>query len=145
MSCLYSSPELLPWINPTLIAESELPRLDAARLSSAPNHDAVQNRTDVANHRVQQMTRSPTAGAHRQRTKSFTLPKQAGSIAQGFCCVSLQAQFRLSFTLRSRAARDCARMDLRFGTFQSAGFSLPGPTRFVLRGQQPWTDLLAGT
>jgi hypothetical protein len=142
MSCLYSSPELLPWINPTLIAESELPRLDAARLSSAPNHDAVRNRTDVANHRVQQMTRSPTAGAHRQQTKSFTLAetsridccridgsrlllRKSSSAIQAFVHVAV------------RAAHDCARMDLRFGTFQSAGFSLPGPTRFVLRGQQP--------
>jgi len=37
---------------------------------------------------------SPLAGVHRQRTKSFTLPKQAESIAQGFCCVSLQAQYQ---------------------------------------------------
>jgi hypothetical protein len=56
MSCLYSSPECCLGL-PNLITEPELPRLDAARLSSAPNHDAVQNRTDVANHRVQQMTR----------------------------------------------------------------------------------------
>jgi len=53
-----------------------------------------QTRTDVANHRVQQTTRSPTAGAHRQRTRSFNLPKQAKPIAQGFCCVSLQAQYQ---------------------------------------------------
>ena len=50
-------------------------------------------------HRVQQKTRSPTAGVHRQRTKSFTPPKQAEAIAQGFCyegfcCVSLQAQYQ---------------------------------------------------
>jgi hypothetical protein len=54
---------------------------------------------NVANHRVQQKTRTPPAGVHRQRTKSFTLPKQAEAIAQGFCyegfcCVSLQAQYQ---------------------------------------------------
>jgi hypothetical protein len=37
-------------------------------------------------------------------------------------------------------------MDLRFGTFQSAGFSFLGSTRDYLRGQQPWTDdVVAGT
>jgi hypothetical protein len=45
-------------------------------------------------------TRFPPASAHRQRTKSFGLPKQA----QLFC-VGIQAQYRLSFAFgRSSAA-----------------------------------------
>jgi len=40
----------------------------------------------------------------------------------------------------------CARLDLRFGTFHSAGsrFENSG-VHPLLRGQQPWTDVVSGT
>jgi hypothetical protein len=55
---------------------------------------------------------------------SFSLPEQAQ-----FCCVSRQAQFRLSFALRSHPRRSFstanrARLDLRLGTFHPARLSL---------------------
>src|SRR4051794_27077352 len=79
--------------------------------------------------------------------KSFRPPKQA-QVSR----VIFQAQFRLSFALRSEAAQlsksHRAQLDLRFGTFQSGGLSLrelwPPPVylmRRLLRGQQPWTDV----
>jgi hypothetical protein len=90
--------------------------------------------------------RVPTAGAHRQRTKSFNLPKQAKSIAQNFCSLSLPAQYQAFVHVAvGSSTAFCAQIDLRFGTFQSAGLSLLGSTRSYLRGQRPWTDLLAGT
>jgi hypothetical protein len=84
------------------------------------------------------MTRSPTAGAHRQRTKSFTLTRQAGSIAagslaQGFCCVSLQAQFKafvhvaVESSTRLRSNRP-AFWNLSIGGLLVAG---PYPLRFA--------------
>jgi hypothetical protein len=38
-------------------------------------------------------------------------------------------------------------LDLRFGTFHSVGsrFENSASTRNILRGQQPWTDVVAGT
>jgi hypothetical protein len=41
----------------------------------------------------------------------------------------------------------CAQFDLRFGTFHPAGsrFENSGLTRVILRGQQPWTDVVSGT
>src|SRR5206468_12610697 len=45
-----------------------------------------------------------------------------------------QAQFRLSFTLRSRAAQRLRSNGPAFWNLSIGGFSLPGPARFVLRG-----------
>jgi hypothetical protein len=60
---------------------------------------------------------------------------------------SVASLFKRNSGFRSRCGRErhsvCARMDLRFGTFQSAGLSFLGPTRFHLRGQQP-LDRFAG-
>jgi hypothetical protein len=55
---------------------------------------------------------------------SFSLPEPAQ-----FCCVNRQAQFRLSFALRSHPRRSFskanrARLDLRLGTFHPARLSL---------------------
>ena len=87
MSCLYSSPELLlVGLLDYLVPGWKSPGRGAL-MHTDP--DAVQIRSDAADHRVQQKTRSPTASAHRRRTKSFTLPKQARSLAQGSCCVRL--------------------------------------------------------
>jgi hypothetical protein len=121
-------------------------RLDAR--SCAPNPDAVHIHLDVADHRVQQKTRSPTASAHRRRTKSFTLPKQAESLAQGSCCV------RLLLRNFSSAIQAFVHVAVESGTamalewtcvlepFNRRVWSFSGPN---LWGQQPWTDLLGGT
>jgi hypothetical protein len=65
----------------------------------------------------------PTRRQSSPANPSFGLPKQAQ-----FSCVNRQAQIRLSFALRSLAARRFqgfrARLDLRFGTFNPARLSL---------------------
>jgi hypothetical protein len=70
----------------------------------------------------------PTRQRASPANPSSSLPKQAH-----FSCVSRQAQFRLSFALRSLAARRSqgfyyqgfrARLDLRFGTFTRRGSRL---------------------
>ena len=69
------------------------------------------------------------------RTKSFSLPKQAGSIAQGFSFLrkssSAISGFRSLCGRERHSSSYCARMDLRFGTFHSAG------SRFENSGLHP--------
>src|SRR5882757_7208112 len=100
MSCLYSSPELLPWIALRLNRLTpESSHADAARAHAhritMPSESVPMPPAIAFNKR-----RVPHPPAfHRQRTKSFNLPKQAEAIAQcfcyeGFCCVSLQAQYQ---------------------------------------------------
>jgi len=83
--------------------------------------------------------------------KSVRLPKQA----QLSRVILKSAIIRLSFALRSEAAQlfqPSRSIDLRFGTFHSGralALRTLASTRDIpsgyLRGQQPWTDAVAGT
>src|SRR5215207_126996 len=143
MSCLYSSPELLPWII-----------LNAPRLNCRESLRRAFMRTEPRCRpnpfRVCQPSRStndasPTAGAHRQRTNSITLPKQANLIAQGFCCVSLQAQYQAFVHVAVESGTAIAlEWTCVLEPFNRRAFrcwTLPASTR----GQRPWTDVVAGT
>jgi hypothetical protein len=94
----------------------------------------------------------PTSPAHATgRTESFRLPKQAQ-----VCGVSFQAQYQafVRFAFRSSAALSAIALNWTcvFGTFQSGralALRTLASTRNIpseyLRGQQPWTDVMAGT
>jgi hypothetical protein len=85
------------------------------------------------------MTRSPTAGAHRQRTKSFTLTRQsgsiaAGSLAQGFCCVSLQAQFKAFVHVAVESSTRLRSNRPAFWNLSIGGLLVAGPYPLRLAG-----------
>src|SRR5258708_15263070 len=84
---------------------------------------------------------SPLAGVHRQRTKSFTLPKQAESIAQGFCCVSLQAQYQAFVHVAVESSTAIALKWTCVLEPFNRGASVLDSTRFHLRRPRPSTHI----
>jgi hypothetical protein len=162
MSRLYSSPESYA------VAVCHLTG-SGARLRSAPNHDAVHHSC----RRVRQQSRSTKdAFPNRRhslagRTKNISLPKppqqprgtkprlrksclskhRVTASRDGFLRKSSSAMgFRSLCGREQHSFNYCARLDLRFGTFHSAGsrFENSG-VHPLLRGQQPWTDVVSGT
>ena len=148
MSCLYSSPELLPWI--TLNA----PRLNC-RESIRRAFMRTEPRCRPNPFRVCQPSRSTNdAFPNRQRSSPADQINYPVETSQPYCPRLLLRRLLLRKSssaisgFRSRCGReqhsDCARMDLRFGTFQSEGLSLLALPALT-RGQRPWTDVVAGT
>src|SRR5712671_2123404 len=111
--------------------------------SCTPNYDAVRIRAMSPTIAFNKQRVSPLAGVHRQRTKSFTLPKQAESIAQGFCCVSLQAQYQAFVHVAVESSTAIALKWTCVLEPFNRGASVLDSTRFNLRGQRPWTDVCA--
>jgi len=144
MSCLYSSPELLPWIALRLDRLTpESSHADAARAHAHRITMPSESVPNVANHRVQQKTRTPPR-RHSSPADQIIHPAET---SRSYCPRLLLRRLLLRKSssaisgFRSRCGQeqhsDCARMDLRFGTFQSAGFRFWTLPASNLRGQRP--------
>ena len=158
MSCLYSSPESYAVALESYgvaLASPRPARACAHRITMSSNFLAVQfHVVGFANHRVQQRRVPQPPAFTASRTKSFSLPKPAGSSSMTASRDGLLRKSSSAISgFRSLCGREqhsfshCAQLDLRFGTFHSAGsrFENSGLTRNILRGQQPWTDVVGGT
>jgi hypothetical protein len=158
MSCLYSSPDVKNLEAKSLEAKSlgfslgfspPSPRRLIRQASGARNPGAVQFHRDFTVCRNQQgrvphsasLCRRPHQSA-RQTSTGFL--REHSSAISGFRSLCGQEQ-RSSFSHR-------ARLDLRFGTFHSGRAlalrtlaTIRNNRKGYLRGQQPWTDVVAGT
>ena len=106
--------------------------------SRAPSSDLFIVHTDCANRRAQQR-RVPNRRRLSLANRSFSLPRQAQ-----FCCVSGQAQYRLSFACGRKQRSSVghrAQLDRRFGTFSSGAALAVRTLTFTRRNDGACADV----
>jgi len=163
MSCLYSSPEvtslklialkLLTWsLALRSVALNSRSRLAAIGARHVHRIAMLFNSTQILSYVAINKDAFPSSPAHVAGcTESFRLPKQAQ-----VCRVSFQAQYQafVRFAVKSSAALSAIALNWTcvLEPFNRGGLSFLrtlASTRNIpseyLRGQQPWTDVMAGT